>query len=172
MSEQTSYNTQPAGLEKWLDETYKKGPQLPDGGKKWLGDNAWWLALIGGILSLWGAWGFWNASQYVSTIGRWADDISRVTGVDYGTSSLGFAWYVALAAMVLQGVLLLMAFQKLKVHQKSGWNLLFYSSLVSLVMGVVYIMVPGYGAGSLIGTAIGAVIGWFFLFQARGKFVK
>lgn len=176
MSEQvkSTYDTQPAGLEKWLDETYKKLPiQLPEGARKWLADNAWWLTLIGGILSLWGAWGFWQAGHYLSSWARWADEVNRAYGVNTSsTTDLSVMWYVALAAMLVQAVLYLLAFSKLKEHKKSGWNLLFYSSLVSLVMGIVYIFVPGYGAGSLIGVAIGAIIGWFFLFQVRGKFVK
>ena len=74
--------------------------------------------------------------------------------------------------MVAQAVLLLMAYQKLKVHQKAGWNLIFYSSLVSLVTGALYLLTPYYGATSLVGVLIGVVIGWWLLFQIRGKFNK
>ena len=80
-------------------------------------------------------------------------------------------WYVALVAMLVQGILYLVAVPMLKNHQKSGWNLVFYASLVSVAMGVVYLFVPGY-AGSIVGVVLGAVIGWFFLFQVRSKFVK
>lgn len=173
MSEHTksSYNTQPAGLEKWLDETYKKLPvQLPEGARKWLADNAWWLTLLGGILALWGAWGFWQTGHYVSDLARWADQLSRATGGTGTSTDLGVMWYLALASLVVEGVLYLMAFSSLKEHKKSGWNLLFYASLVGVVMGVLQAFVPGYGMGSLVGVVIGVVIGWFVLFQVRSKF--
>jgi len=168
------FNTQPTGLEKWLDETNRKlSFQLPEEGRKWIANNVWWLTLIGGILSLWGAWGFWQLGHTVSSWGRWAEEVGRAYGVDTaGTSSLGVTWYLALAVMLVQGVLLLVAFQQLKEHKKSGWNLLFYSSLLSVLLGFVYIFVPGYGAANLIGWVIGAVISWFFLFQIRKYFVK
>ena len=159
-----SHQPQTGGFEKWLDDTYKKLPvQLPEGGKKWLADNSWWLVLIGGILTLWGTWAFWQAGQYVSSL-------ARIVGVDT-SPDLGVMWYVALVAMLVQGILYLVAVPMLKNHQKSGWNLVFYASLVSVAMGVVYLFVPGY-AGSIVGVVLGAVIGWFFLFQVRSKFVK
>jgi len=45
-------------------------------------------------------------------------------------------------------------------------------SLVNIVVGLVYILVPGYGLGSLIGALLGAAISWFFLFQIRSRFAK
>ena len=163
-----AYDSKSAGLEKWLDETYKKLPvQLPDGARKWIADNAWWLTLIGGVLSLWGAWGFWQTAHYVSQLNDWA----RAAGVSTAPN-LSVMWYVVLVTMLVEAVLYLMVVSKLKAHQKGGWNLIFYASLVSVVMGLVYLFVPSYGFGSLVGVALGAIIGWFFLFQVRSKFVK
>ncbi len=167
----SNYNTQPAGLEKWLDEMINKksSVQLPAGGKKWLGENVWWLALIGGVLNLWGAWSFWRLGHSANEL---LEGLGRYYGNTLYTQELDVWWYLVLAAMVGQGVLLLMAFQKLKEGKKTGWNLLFYGSLLSIVMGVLYLFVPGYGGGSLVGTAIGTLIGWFLLFQMRSHFAK
>ena len=160
----TANDTKSGGLEKWLDDMYKKFPlQLPEGARKWIADNAWWLTLIGGVLTLWGVLSFWQVGHYVS-------DVARVYGVDTSTN-LGVTWYVALGTMLVQAILYLMAVPKLKNHQKSGWNLVFYASLVSVIMGLVYLFTPGY-AGSIVGVVLGALIGWFFLFQVRSKFVK
>lgn len=168
-----AYNTQPAGVEKALVNFYSKTIQLnlPKGGQKWLADNAWWLVLLGGVLSLLGAWNFWQlghaANQYIEL----ANQIARSYGAAT-TNDLGFTWYLALAAMVAQGVLMLLAFNPLKQHKKAGWNLVFYSTFITVVMGVLYVLTPGYGVASLLGTAIGLLIGWFFLFQVRSHFTK
>lgn len=162
------YNTQPAGLEKSIDGMYKKWPQLPEGFKKWLADNVWWLALIGAVLSVLSVLSSWN---YAMNVGR-VSDIAGSYGVDlyYGYSAT--YWWIMLAASAVEAVLLFMAFQKLKLHQKDGWNLLFYTSLVSVVSVVVAGFVAGSVVGTLIGAAIGALIGWYFLFAIRSKFTK
>jgi hypothetical protein len=174
MSERTDshkapYNTQPAGLEKWLDEQNGKLPfPLPPAGKKWLGANAWWIVLIGGLLTAWGVLGFWQAAHYVSDLER----VIRSYGGNSDVGSLSTMWYVSLAAMVVSAVLLLGAVSPLKNHRKQGWNLVFYSTLVSLALGIFYLFVDGYGFGSLVGYLIGALIGWYFLFQTRSQFNK
>lgn len=163
-----------SGLEKWVDEVVnKKQPlQMPMNARKWIGDNSWWIVLIVGILSLWSAWGFWQAGHYIDGLNRWANEVSKMYGGSTYATELGPMWYIALIGLALEGVLMLFAVSKLKNHQKSGWNLVFYSTLVSLVIGVVYLFVPAYGFGSLIGTLIGTAISWFFLFQVRSQFTK
>ncbi len=163
-----AYNTVPAGAEKSLHDFYTKTItlNLPTGGQKWLAENAWWLSLVGGILSLWGAWSFWSVAHYASQWIRWANEVAGTT------TNLGVAWYITLVAMIVQAVLLLVAVQQLKTHKKSGWNLLLYTSYVSVITGVLDLFVPGYGFSGLVGMVIGALIGWFFLFQVRGYFVK
>jgi len=168
------YNTRPAGLEKWADGVFGNNApvKLPEGGRQWLADNLWWLALVGGVLSLWSAWSSYNAMQTYGQMFAIADELVRQYGTSTSSMNFGLTFYLALAAMVAQAVLLLMAYQKLKVHQKAGWNLIFYSSLVSLVTGALYLLTPYYGATSLVGVLIGVVIGWWLLFQIRGKFNK
>jgi flagellar biosynthesis protein FliR len=80
--------------------------------------------------------------------------------------------YISMAVNAVSAVLLFMAFQKLKVHQKSGWNLVYYNmllgitaSLVSSVVFATYALV-----GGLIGVAIGLAIGGTLLFQIRKYF--
>ena len=169
-----AYNTKPAGLEKWADGVFGKNApfKMPEGGRAWFANNVWWLALIGGVLSLWAAWSAWQTTRYVSQWSTYLDEAARQLGTPTVGSTFGFTYYLALAAMATQGVLLLMAFQKLKIQQKAGWNLIFYSSLISLVVGVLYLFTPYYGPSSLIGVAIGVAIGWWVLFQIRGKFNK
>ena len=122
------------------------------------------------VVSLLAAWNAYQATRYVNQWGALVDELARQYGTSTLGSSFGFTYYIALAAMVAQGVLMLMAFQKLKAHQKAGWNLVFYSSLISLVMGVLYLFTPYYGVTSMIGVVIGVAIGWWILFQIRAKF--
>lgn len=178
MSEKTAKKTDlgahTAGLEKWLDEAVnKKQPlQLPTNVRKWIAENAWWITLIGGIASLWSVWGFWQAGQYINGLGRWADELAKTYGSTTYATELGPLWYLALAGLFVQAVVMLLAVSKLKDHKKAGWNLIFYVSLINIVIGIVYLLVPSYGAGSLIGTAVGTAISWFFLFQVRSYFTK
>lgn len=167
-----AYDTQPAGLEKWVDETFnKKAPfKFPENFRTWLADNAWWLVLIGAILTLWSVWGAWQAAMYTSEIVNWANEMSRAYGGPVTTPQLGLFWYLAVAGLVIQCVMYFMASSKLREHKKSGWNLLFYASLVSLVVGLLYLFSSYFGAGSFIGTLIGTAIGWYVLFQIRDKF--
>jgi hypothetical protein len=173
-SNTANFSSRTAGLEKWLDELVnKKQPvQLPGEAKRWIADNVWWIVIIGGVLSLWSAWTFWQLGHYVDGLSRYVNELSRVYGSTTYATELGPMWYLALVGLIIEGILLLMAFPKLKEHKKSGWDLLFYVSLVNIVIGVVYLLVPGYGFGSLIGTLLGAAIGWFFLFQIRSRFVR
>lgn len=171
---QPPFNTLPAGLEKAVANFYSKSINLnlPVNGRKWLADNVWWIALVGGILSLWGAWSYWQVAHYASDLVNWANQISQTYGGSTTVNTIGFTWYLVLAAMAAQAALFLLAFQQLKVHKKSGWNLLFYASYVSVLTGVFYLFVSGYGFGNFIGMVIGTLIGWFFLFQIRSYFVK
>ena len=172
MSEQAKshgqdYNTKPAGVEKWLDQTSKGLPvQIPENGRTWLADNSWWLALIGGIVSLLGAWGIWQAANVF--------DYSDLLDSRFGTytNNIGFALYIGVLALFIQGVLMLMAFQNLKLYKKSGWNLMFYSTFLTVLLSVAYLFIPGYAISSVLSTLVGAVLGWFVLFQIRGKFTK
>lgn len=162
-----TYNTQPAGLEKKLDELYSKGPvHLPKGGQKWLADNAWWIVLVGAVLSLLSILTSWQAIASFSAL-------SNSLAGSYGYYALGYNagyWWVMLIATVIETVLLFMAFQKLKEHKKDGWNLLFYVSLVSIVSVILAGLVSGTLVSMVLGAALGALISWFFLFEIRKYF--
>ena len=103
-------------LEKWLVGTNKKLPQIPAKGQDVLARFAPWLVLVGGVLSLLGAWSFWQAGHAVNRLVEWSNSLSQMYGTNnvIGASSLGVTWYIAFALLVVQAVLLLMAFPKLK----------------------------------------------------------
>ncbi|HEY1085715.1 MAG TPA: hypothetical protein VGE34_03240 [Candidatus Saccharimonadales bacterium] len=170
----SAFNTQPAGLEKALDDLFHKTikVELPENIKKWIADNAWWIVLVGGILSLLSAFSVWQAATATSRLLDYANQLSASVGVASTSQNIGIVTYVAIAGIVAQAVMMLLAFQQLKEYKKSGWNLMFYTSYISLAIGVVYVFSSLYGVASLIGSLVGVFIGWFFLFQVRKYFTK
>lgn len=160
-------------LEDSLNDIFgKSAPALPEGGKKFLVDIAPWLSLIGGILSLWSAWTLWHWANVANSYVDYANRLSEAFGgTTVATSRLTLGIWLGIAVVIVQGVLLLMAFPKLRERAKKGWDLLFYSTLVGIVYGVV-VMFTDYGnAGSLVGALIGAAISFYLLFQIRGHYM-
>jgi hypothetical protein len=157
------------GLEKQLDEWFgKKAPRLPEGGKKFIVDFAPWLTLLGGILSLWTAYNLWHWARTANDAINYLNNLSATYGGGtVPTSRLTTGIWLAVAVLVVEGVLYLLAFPKLRDRLKSGWNLIFYATLINIAYGLV-VMFTDYGSvGSFIGSLIGAAIAFYFLFQVR-----
>lgn len=163
----TQMHERVSGLEKWLDGVYKNVPSLPEGVRKWLANNVWWLALIGGILGLLSAFGLWQAVQVANNLVYNLGTYSAAYGAQYRP----LIW-ISLVVTVVQSVLLLMAYNGLKAHRKSGWNLLFYTSLLSVVTIIAYLLTASYGFSNAIGSLIGMAISFYFLFQIRSYFTE
>ena len=163
-----------SALEKWLVETNKQLPQIPKGGRDTLAQIAPWLALIGGVLSLFAAWGFWQAGHTVNKLIELSNSIYQTYGGSQAISSptLGFTWYLSLVLLLVQAVLLLVAFPKLKEGKKFGWTLLFYNSLLTAAIGLAYAVTPRYGVSSLFMYLIGTAISLYLVFQIRDHFTK
>lgn len=158
-----------AGLEKWAYQTFNTNNpvQIPENGRKWIAENVWWLSAVGGILTLIAAYQMWQMVYAVSQL----DNFYRAFGYT-GAASVSFWWHILFAITILEGIVMLVAVQKLKVLQKAGWNLLFYLSLLGVAMGVIGVLTPGYGFGYLLGAALGVAISWTILMQIRDKFNK
>lgn len=164
-----SYDTQPHGLEQWFDTVFnKKAPfQFPDGVKDWLANNSWWLVLVGAVLSLLGALGSYQALSVTNEF-MTMYNLPAAAGMTVNTNAV----YLSVLTSIVSAVLLFMASSKLKVHQKAGWNLLFYNFLLSLGLSIVsMLMYASYNfVGSLLGFIVGMAIGAFILFQIRSRF--
>jgi hypothetical protein len=161
-------------LESLVGGWLKNVPHLPPAGQKWLGQNVWWIVLIGAIVSgiallfaigalfaLIALLGAVTASYY----GAYA--ATGVTGVTI------VAAIVALAFTIIRVILLAISVKPLKDMQKKGWTLLFIVWLiqvVSVVVGAVLsFSVAGFFVGIIIG-AIGLAISAYFLFEIHGQF--
>lgn len=166
------YNTQPAGLEKALDGVFfQKSPiQIPPNITKWLADNSWWIVLVGAAASVFGIFSLLSLVNTANNIDALYNTYGLGDTYARSTSSL----YVSMLASAVSAVLLFMASSKLKMHQKAGWNLLYYNFLINAVISLLSFALssPALLVGSLIGFAIGFVIGAYILFQLRGHFSK
>ena len=161
-------------LETTLDQWYKKSPiHLPESARKWIGDNVWWIVIIGVIASV------------ISVVGSiralfWADDLLKQTrefaasiGVTVPNDNLAYDISLWVSAIVFIIVILieLRAIQPLREKKKHGWDLVFLAALLSLAGGLVSGLISGAVVGPIVGTIVGAVIGGFFLFETRSQFL-
>lgn len=116
-------------LEKVVHSWLKNVPHLPVVVQKWLATNAWWIVLIGVILSgvgfLVSLSGLFVAA---SLIGSVANSYLLYGGVTAWTIVVGAIGLAFSALIVVIGAF---AIQPLKAMQKKGWVLLFLSLLVS-----------------------------------------
>lgn len=80
-----------------------------------------------------------------------------------GASSVGLL--VSAVSNLLTMVLAVIALPALLKRKKSGWNLLFYASLISLVGSLV-----SFVSVNLVGTLLMTILSWYVLFQVRSMY--
>jgi hypothetical protein len=141
-----------AALEAQLAPVFASAPHLPPHVRTTIAEFAPWVALIVGIIGLFGIIPALMATFFVASF-----PLAPMMG----------GWYPAAIVSLLCGavssVLCLLAFPPLRKRQKKGWNLLFYSSTLSAVSSVVTLI---FAASGFMGI-IGAVIGYWLLFEVR-----
>lgn len=160
-------------LETKLNDVFgKRAPQLPANGKKALVEWAPWVALVAGIVSLWAAYALWGWAHVASGLLDYANSLCTA----YGGSNCNTAvdnmtlWvWLALAVLVVEGALYLLAFPGLHSRKKAGWNYLYWGALVNLVYAVISLFTT-YGLSSFIGSLIASAVGLWLLFQVRGMY--
>ena len=141
------------GLEAYLAPLFQNLPHLPQGGRDFLVSVAPWLAVVFGVLGIWGG------IQMLGVGGSAYGDLMRMAGYSSSSFMVGAIFNIA------SSVLLLAGFTGLKAHSKKGWNMAFYSMVVSIVGGIASaVMGMMYG---LVGLVIGAFIGFYILFEIR-----
>lgn len=147
---------------------FKNAPKLPANSKESL-VKAWpWIALVFGVLQLWAAWVLWDLLRAV-------DKVSTYFGVYmsdvYGYSSKDkFFIYLSLAVLVVDAVILLMAYPKLVKREKKGWDLIFLGALVNVVYSVLNLFISGRGFADFLFALFGSAVGFYLLFQVKDKY--
>lgn len=159
-------------LESKIGGLFKSAPPLPESAKKTLVEAWPWIALIFGLLQLLVAWGLWGATRYVERISNLSNSISMY----YTNASVGFSSfdrsviYLALLILVIDGVILLMAFPHLKKRTNRGWDLLFLGSLINLMYAVVSVFINDKGISTFVLSLVGSAVGFYLLFQVKDKY--
>jgi len=159
-------------LETLIHGWVKNVPHLPEGARRWLGINIWWIVLIGVIIS--------GLVAMVALFGVFAlmTLIGSVSSVYYVNGTEFAAWGViaglvnlAIAAFVL--VLMILSITPLKAVQKKGWVLLFAAWLVNVVgavIGAILAFNPFTFIFSLLFTAVFVAVSGYFLFEIHSQF--
>lgn len=161
-------------LESSLEKVFKDLPHLPESTRSGLASIWPWLALIGGVLQLFAAMALYRLADYASGL----YDLANSLSVYYGVQNVGptsfdkTIIYLGVAVLAVEAVILLMAFPKLQKRQKAGWNLLFLGALINVVYSVLQIFTYNRGMGSFVMSLIGSALGFYLLFEVKGKFSK
>ena len=132
-----------------LEGFFKALPPLPANAVTTLFKIAPWIALVFGILGvLSGLAGFGILTVFAPF---------AVAGGVHGYG-LGFISAIGLA---VSSLMMLIAFPGLKAGKMNGWNMLFWSEVVSGVASLI---------GFSIGSVVGALIGFYLLFQIKSRY--
>lgn len=138
-------------VEVWLDEyMVTKAPfQIPMAGKEFLAKVAPYLIIVFSLLALPAVLALFGITAVLAPV-------SVVSG--YGMSWGVFGIIGAVTTIVSLG-LNVMAIPGLFKRTHASWRLVFYATLVSLIGGLLS---PG-----AVGAIVGAIIGWYILFQVK-----
>lgn len=138
-----------AQFEAFLDEfMVKKAPfQIPLGGKEFLVKIAPYLIIIAAVIAV---------PAILAALGL---SVVLAPVAALGGSAWGIGAILSLVASIAALALELMAVPGLFKRTKSAWRLVFYATLISLVGSLV--------SFNIVGGFIGAVIGWYILFQVK-----
>ncbi len=160
-------------LEKQMENIFKDLPKLSDTSKEALADFWPWLALIAGILQLLVAWGLYDLSHRFDVIRDQLNSTSLyLTGHSIGLSATDKALiYLGVIVLVVDAIILLMAYPKLRKRAKRGWDLIFLGMLINVVYAVLQLFTKERGPFNFFASLIGSFIGFYLLFQVREKFV-
>lgn len=141
-----------------FEGVFKGLPHLPKGIVDFLVSVSPWLAGLGGIFGVYGGLTALFFSQRRGAMWQYVETYSGVWS-GYFTMTAVFS--------LLTGALFLMAFSPLKNRKLNGWMLLFWANILSLIQAIASMI---FGYGGLIGTLIGAAIGFYVLFEIKKSY--
>lgn len=160
--------------EKQIGSFFKGMPALPKQSKETLVQAMPWVALIFGVLQLVAAYWLVQAVRTFEALSYVTNSLAQYySGTTVGLSVMDRSiMYVGVGLLVVDGVILLMAYPHLKKRARWGWDLLFIASLLNVVYAVVSaFMAQRGGPGSLFFGLIGSAVGFYLLFQIKDSYL-
>lgn len=157
-----------AGLAKFFD----KLPDLSLGTKELLVKFMPWLALIGGLFQLFAAWSLYVWARGTNELVEYAERLRKL-GIETEVAKWDFWIITAFILLVIDAVILLVAFPKLQSGHKSGWNLMLISAFISLLYSVGSLILRYRGSlWEDIWSLCIALLVFYILFQVRKLYNK
>lgn len=144
---------------------YQKAPHLPEGGRKRLADNIWWLVMIAVIVGSLGLFG-------IILIALIAGALAVGLGGFIGAAIAGVAITVLLIVLAFTSITLILsalAIAPLQAKRKKGWTLLFIVLLIGVASSVVTFLLSFELVSFLSGLLFLALAG-YLLFEVREYF--
>lgn len=136
---------------KMLGEWFDKLPSLPGNVKEIIVKIAPWIALIFGVI---GVLGSLTATGLLTALSPFI-----ALGGGLGAAAGGI---IGAVLGLVSSVLMLLAFPGLRDRKMVGWKYSFYGELTSVISSLV--------AFNLVGAVVGALIGFYFLFQIKSYY--
>lgn len=159
-------------IESKLEVIFKDLPPLSESTKEALAKVWPWLALVGGIVQLFAAYALYQLANYASRLIDVANTLSIYsTGISTGPTSFDkTVIYLGIVVLLVDAVILLLAFPKLQNRERAGWDLLFLAATLNLLYAFLQIFTYHRGIGGFIFSLLGSAVGFYLLFQVKQKF--
>lgn len=155
MSQSPDYKVHLNKLESLLDEYFgQKAPAMPDNIKETLVSFAPYLAIIGVVLGL-------PAILAVLGLGALFAPFSLFLG-PLGAMRYSMMYVIGAVVMAAALVFEVLAIPGLFKRTLGAWRFMYYSTLISLVGSLLQ--------GSVSGFIVGGLVGFYILFQLKGKY--
>lgn len=159
-------------VEKSLEKLFKGLPNISEAGRESVAKVLPIIALVAGVFQLLAAWWVYRLATVVEQVDQFVRSFSTLAGTSYaGLSSADkLLIYVGAVVLLVDAVILLMAYKPLSERKKRGWDLLFLGGLLNVAYSVVSLFISGRGFGSfLFGLIVSGACFWL-LFQVKGRY--
>lgn len=153
-----------------------KAPKLSTGFKRFVTEYSPWLALLNGILALLTAIQLWRWAHVADSAVNYAKSLCTAYASDaedcatISDSRFSFWIWFAIAVLLVEAVLFLIAFPGLRDRRRQGWLYLFYAGLLHLAYAIGSLFTEYNAIGTFLLALITSAIGFWVLFQIRDAF--
>lgn len=158
-------------VEDGVGKALKGLPDISDSARESVAKVLPVLAIIGGVFQLAAAYWVFKLAHVAEQVDNFVKSYSVLTGGVYGLSSTDkFLIYVGAGVLLVEAVIMLMAYSGLSERKKKGWDLLFLGALINVAYSVVSLFITGRGFGSFLFGLVGSAFGLWLLFQVKSKY--